>query len=324
MAPPFNTFKEDYGNYWGKRKQDEAKEHQQITDQQQSTLNSINSMALTSLENYATQVYDDIRCYSNDDDIEMVQNIMSTSKLLSSDLVCHIEVIDLTSETIREMLEQLDPQMHSGIMLASTITPFTMSEYGLEIINAFSGTSPSRMALRKTLIEYGPKLYHVNIVNADRAFVEVTVRHFMDFMDSNRNPLLFPTNERSACIDTTAFIINRLFISHNDIVKLNWIECEHCTTSTRKWDGILIKVDDHVVSTCLIEFAGGIQCNSISTKEKSDTTKLYKNMKKIIKNLPDNIPKRVYCVRFFDSSLFFEELFMFENKFYRNEHAKIV
>ncbi|KAI9242998.1 hypothetical protein EDC94DRAFT_591216 [Helicostylum pulchrum] len=72
-----------------------------------------------------------------------------------------------------------------------------------------------------------------------------------------------------------------------------------------------------VVSTCLIEFAGGIQCNSTSTKEKSDTTKLYKNMKKIIINLPDNIPKRIYCVRFF-------ELFMLENKFYRNEHAKIV
>jgi hypothetical protein len=96
-------------------------------------------------------------------------------------------------------------------------------------------------------------------------------------MDSNRNPLLFPTHERSACIDTTGFIMNKLFISHNDIVKLNWIEHEHCTTSNKKWDGVLIKVDDLIVTTCLIELAGGMQCNSTSTKEKSDTTKLYKN-----------------------------------------------
>jgi hypothetical protein len=49
------------------------------------------------------------------------------------------------------------------------------------------------------------------------------------------------------------------------------------TTSNKKWDGVLIKVDDLIVTTCLIELAGGIQCNSTSTKEKSDTTKLYKN-----------------------------------------------
>ncbi|KAI9245618.1 hypothetical protein EDC94DRAFT_699436 [Helicostylum pulchrum] len=90
-------------------------------------------MALTSLENYATQAYDGIRRYSNqadeEDDIETVQNIMPVSKLLSFDLVGHIEVIDLTSETIREILEQLDPQMHSKIMVASTIRVCSLLEF---------------------------------------------------------------------------------------------------------------------------------------------------------------------------------------------------
>jgi hypothetical protein len=79
--------------------------------------------------------------------------------LLNNKSVGHIDIIDLASKTTLEMLEQqLDPNIYSKIKLASTITPYTLSEYGIEIINAFAGTSPSRTALRKTLIETGLRL----------------------------------------------------------------------------------------------------------------------------------------------------------------------
>lgn len=94
----------------------------------------------------------------------------------------------------------------------------------------------------------------------------------MDLIESNRNPLLFPMQEQSACLDTTGYIMHELFLSHNDIIKLNWIENQHYTTSTRKWDGVLIKVDDCVIATCLVELSGGINFNSAGVKEKSDTT----------------------------------------------------
>lgn len=121
----------------------------------------------------------------------------------------------------------------------------------------------------------------------------------MDLIESNRNPLLFSMQERSACLDTTGYIMNKLFLSHNDVIKLNWIENQHYSTSTRKWDGVLVKVNNCVIATCLIELSGGIHSNSSGAKEKFDTTKLYKNMKVLLLNLPDSIPKKVFCVRFF-------------------------
>lgn len=91
--------------------------------------------------------------------------------------------------------------------------------------------------------------------------------------------------------------MNKLFLSHNDVVKLNWIENQHYSAFTRKWDGVLIKANDHVIATCFIELSGGIHFNSTDVKEKTDTTKLYKNVK--VLNLPDSIPKKVFCVKLF-------------------------
>lgn len=47
----------EYKKYWERRNQENPDEStQQLVDQQQRTLNNINSMALTSFENYATRV----------------------------------------------------------------------------------------------------------------------------------------------------------------------------------------------------------------------------------------------------------------------------
>lgn len=56
-------------------------------------------------------------------------SVLCTYYVLNLKSVGHIEVIDLTSETIREILEQLDPQMHSKIMVASTIRVCSLLEF---------------------------------------------------------------------------------------------------------------------------------------------------------------------------------------------------
>ncbi|KAI8997766.1 hypothetical protein BDB01DRAFT_831301 [Pilobolus umbonatus] len=109
----------------------------------------------------------------------------------------------------KSVRQQLDSASFSNIILTSTLPPYNLLEYGQEIVDAFARTSPSKTAFKITLIENGPALQHDNILHADRAFAEVTARHFMDLIESNRNPLLFSMQERSACIDTTGCIMNK-------------------------------------------------------------------------------------------------------------------
>ncbi|RCH88287.1 hypothetical protein CU097_011211 [Rhizopus azygosporus] len=47
-------------------------------------------------------------------------------------------------------------------------------------------------------------------------------------------------------------------------------------------------------------------------------------MKVLLLNLPDTIPKKMFCVRFFDPLIFFEELFMLKGNFYKVIHATFV
>lgn len=101
-------------------------------------------------------------------------------------------------------------------------------------------------------------------------------------MGSNQNSLLFSMCERPACIDSAGLIMKKPFISHNGIIKLGWIEHQHCITMIKKNEmGVLTKVNGRVVATCFVEFAGGMQYNFTAMKEKNGTTKLSKNMKTI-------------------------------------------
>lgn len=97
--------------------------------------------------------------------------------------MAHIGIIDLSSKSTIEMLQQqLDSASFSNIILTSTLPPYNLSQYGQEIVDAFARTSPSKTALKRTLIENGPQLQHDNILHADRAFVEVTARHLLVYL----------------------------------------------------------------------------------------------------------------------------------------------
>ncbi|KAI8094144.1 hypothetical protein BDF21DRAFT_408106 [Thamnidium elegans] len=53
------------------------------------------------------------------------------------------------------------------------------------------------------------------------------------------------------------------------------------------------------------------------SKELHDIDKLYSSMIRIIREFPPNIPKTMYCARFYDNEIFFEELFSFQDSCYR-------
>ncbi|KAI8877148.1 hypothetical protein K501DRAFT_278751 [Backusella circina FSU 941] len=118
-------------------------------------------------------------------------------------------------------------------------------------------------------------------------------------IDSPRNPLLQSTKERTTSISTIIHIIDEMFLTNNDIITLDWIENEYCQTGRSKWDGILLKVDNKKVSMGLVEFSGGVKINATANKERSDISKLYANMLTIANGIPVDVPKRVFCARFY-------------------------
>ncbi|KAI7906510.1 uncharacterized protein BX663DRAFT_427493, partial [Cokeromyces recurvatus] len=70
-------------------------------------------------------------------------------------------------------------------------------------------------------------------------------------------------------------------------------------------------------SPVLVEFPGGSKVNATINKEAYDINKLYSNMISIIADLPDNISKTMFCARFYDDNIYFEELFAFEESYFR-------
>ncbi|KAI9260990.1 hypothetical protein EDC94DRAFT_520150, partial [Helicostylum pulchrum] len=72
------------------------------------------------------------------------------------------------------------------------------------------------------------------------------------------------------------------------------------------------------VSVALVEFSGGSQFNATSKKEASDINKLYENLKVMIENIPESIPSKVYCVRYYDNNIYFEHLFKHQSKYIRH------
>lgn len=101
-------------------------------------------------------------------------------------------------------------------------------------------------------------------------------------MQSPQNPLVEHTMERGIAILTTIFVLNILFMSVSDLIKLEWIERETATCQKRKWDGaILSKRTESTIG--LIGFSGGLNCLG-ENKQRNDTVELYTNMKALIEN----------------------------------------
>ncbi|CAG8517324.1 1309_t:CDS:2 [Dentiscutata erythropus] len=105
--------------------------------------------------------------------------------------------------------------------------------------------------------------------------------------------------ERTFSIDTTVYIINRLFRMHQDVVELVWIELTTPHTKNHKMDG-LFKVIKTKQSQAVILFEFSYGRRAPESKEDGDEVKLCRNSMRILNNLLQNVPKniaRVYLVQ---------------------------
>ncbi|KAI7908276.1 uncharacterized protein BX663DRAFT_547883 [Cokeromyces recurvatus] len=234
---------------------------------------------------------------------------------LASNKVGHLKIIDLSSPIAMEILKsEIPAKKFNRITAATNIESITLSNYATHMLNALKSSSLSPSLLREALYTNGFKRGFNFILHFDVSFIEVTTRYFLDLLCSPNNPLNQTILERSAATYFIIYIVNQLFMSDNDIVQLDWLEREFFAIDKTKWDGVLIKVGNRSCSPSLIEFSGGCNDKTPSSKNQHDITKLYSKMVKILKKHPSNTTEQVFCLRYYAC---------YKNSLFRSIHASI-
>lgn len=106
--------------------------------------------------------------------------------------------------------------------------------------------------------------------------------------------------ERTAATYLIIYIVNQLFITHNDVVEVGWLEREFFSTNRTKFDGIIFKVGNKSVTAGLLEFSGGVNDKTSPLKYTKDVKKLYSNM---IKVMVDTKADKMFCLRCYGKSI---------------------
>ncbi|GBB96202.1 hypothetical protein RclHR1_02700004 [Rhizophagus clarus] len=107
--------------------------------------------------------------------------------------------------------------------------------------------------------------------------------------------------ERTYAIDTTIYIVNRLFRMHQDVLERTWLEILTKDTRNRKIDGALkvLKTRKKKHQTiCIVEFSYGKKAPD--SKKTGDDVKLARNATRILNKLLDSVPckkARVYTIQ---------------------------
>ncbi|KAI9339743.1 hypothetical protein BD770DRAFT_309118, partial [Pilaira anomala] len=57
---------------------------------------------------------------------------------------------------------------------------------------------------------------------------------------------------------TTILILHNLFLSTNDILRMQWVEKTASATGYVKWDGVVFVVENKTVTSMFVELSGGI------------------------------------------------------------------
>ncbi|KAI8638120.1 hypothetical protein BD408DRAFT_453816 [Parasitella parasitica] len=211
-----------------------------------------------------------------------------------------------------------------NIISSLKIKEVELSKNANELIKAIKSIkSFSCRTLRNILYKHGYQCDYDPIAEYDTGIVANLVQHFLDLIESPNNPLNSKSLERTAAVHTSIIIINRLFLSVNDIIELGWLEREYYATHKTKWDGVLFKVDDHKISPGFLEFSGGANNNTTITKERRDVKKLYSKMIDVMNQYSPKIRKKSFCIRFYENTIFFEELSVYKKAMFRIQHVAI-
>ncbi|KAG1534741.1 hypothetical protein G6F46_006687 [Rhizopus delemar] len=262
---------------------------------------------------------------------------------LASDYLAQLGVINLTSDSVRNILKMCTTEEeYENIILSVDVKEVEITESAKNLIQAIKDVKVySCKNLRNALYANGYKQDHGVISDYDIGLIENLVKHFLDLIESPKNPLNSTILERSAAVQTSIVVTNQLFLAVNDIVELGWLEREYFGTSKTKWDGVLFKTGDHKVSPGFVEFSGGVNDATTPEKERCDVKKLYSMMIDVMNGYPTKVKKQIFCIRFYgnplllqlsihtnstkiENTMFFEELVVHEEVTFRIQHAAII
>ncbi|KAL7309431.1 hypothetical protein PS15m_011516 [Mucor circinelloides] len=265
---------------------------------------------------------------------------LTSSPLTSSDTIQNpiqhiamrgddVNVINISDPGVCELLRiEKGEQYVESLMEKTALSIYQLSDAYNTLKNAIIMSVPSASRLRQT-IKANSSVPDFNLVqHQDLNFIDTTCCHFLNYMLSPRNPLLFAMKERSAAITTAIPVLNYLFLADNDIMAFQWIEILASLTGKVKWDGVAICLKNGRVTPVLVEFSGGIQFNATENKQTVDESKMMKSMITMIEysehmlNIEPPIPQ--YFVRSFANNLYFEALYKFEDgSFYKRCYVNI-
>ncbi|KAI8368688.1 hypothetical protein BD560DRAFT_454735 [Blakeslea trispora] len=241
---------------------------------------------------------------------------------------------------VETLKEHITEEEYMDIISSIKTEQVELSKNANELIKAIKSiNSFSCKNLRNTLYKHGYQCDYDPIAEYDTGIVENLLQHFLDLIESPNNPLNSKSLERTAAVHTSIIIINRLFLSVNDIIELGWLEREYYATHKTKWDGVLFKVDDHKISPGFVEFSGGVNSSTTVTKERRDLEKLYSKIIDVMNGYSPKIRKNSFCIRFYgkafllfstyisiskiENTIFFEQLSVYKKTMFRIQHVAI-
>ncbi|CAI2178565.1 2598_t:CDS:2, partial [Funneliformis geosporum] len=259
---------------------------------------------------------------SNDDesDVEPIDDEIEIRNKLLKILVARQEKdtksgkIFMTSIHLNGILDFSENVMHEKIKKSLDIGQFTWLEGVLrrktwnpipefsQYINQFTEDECTRAKIptiiRKSCIigRFDPSYYEAHDV-AQQILTHFSVRLEAPIRVESKSLDL----ERTYAIDTTVYILNRLFRMHQDVLDVGWIELTTPDTKQHKIDGIFkaIKTTQKSQAIIIVEFS--FARNAPEAKENGDQIKLCRNSMRILnKVLLQGVPKdkaRVYLIQ---------------------------
>ncbi|KAG2194319.1 hypothetical protein INT47_000246 [Mucor saturninus] len=141
-------------------------------------------------------------------------------------------------------------------------------------------------------------------IHADLNFTEVMCTHFLNLMDSPRNPMQQQQMERNTAFLTTIPILHNMFIDCNDIIDMQW----------------------QSVIPLLVELSGGIDHNSGTEKAQGDEEKMIRQLIKLLKIKKaegSDLPHQYY-IRYHDLKIHFESLFYFGEYYVKRTYFELL
>ncbi|KAG1152240.1 hypothetical protein G6F37_001049 [Rhizopus arrhizus] len=246
-------FGKEYTEYWENRKNQDLKAD--INNESRTTTSSIQKLINQNIFGSSQSSSD----ASNDENDGIIKTL-SQAINLASDQAGQLNIVDLSSESVQETLKAYATKdEYNNIILLVNVEEAEITEAA----------------------------NHDSIVNYDAGFIENTVKHFLNLMESPNNPLNNKTLERTAAAYTRILIINQLLLADNDVIELGWLEREYYASSKTKWD-------DCRISPVFIEFSGGANDATAVEKERRDIIKLYSMMINVMDAYPSHAKKKIW------------------------------